>query len=560
LAQRHINNHPHVKPKQILLSAILLFLFANSYADTYPRNYAIDILHYTFRLSFSDSADELKGTAAITLQCRQKEVKQIRLDLINRSEKWKGKGMTVQAVTLNNKTLRYTHTNDELIIQLDGAPVTGQSLIVEIAYSGIPAGGMKIKPTKYGDRSFMCENWPNNARHWLPTVDHPYEKATSEFIVTAPAHYKVVSNGLLLEESQLDKNTRLTHWKQSVPVSCWLFVLGIADFAVQYVDEFNGKSIQTWVYPRDREAGFRDFATPTKQVLQFYSDYVGPFAYEKLANIETQSVSGGMETSSAIFYDERMVTGTQSVRLRNVVIHEIAHQWFGNAVTETTWDDAWLSEGFATFFTLLFIENAYGYEEFLSGIKAARKTVYDLSKKEPNFCIVANRSAETGPVTSGLTYQKGAWVLHMLRERIGHDNFRKGIQAYYKKYFNANATTSDFIIEMEKVSGHDLKVFFDQYLNRADNLQLTGRWNYDEKDKKIVIRLQQTQSSGEAFDFPIEIAVYKAGASVPEIVKRNMNSLVAEFSIPVDGRPELVVLDPRVVLLGEITSLSRAKS
>ncbi len=536
-----------------LLVALTLLCNTHSFADNYPRNYAIDIIHYAFTLTFSDNTDEIIGKASITLQCKKNEVKQVRLDLINASEKWKGKGMQVQSVTHNNQPLVFSHRNDELLITLTNAPTTDQPIILVIEYTGIPAGGMKIQPTKFGDRSFMCENWPNNARHWLPTVDHPYDKATSEFIVTAPAHYKVISNGLLLEESLLTKETKRTHWKQSVPVSCWLFVLGVADFAVQYVDDFMGKSIQTWVYPKDREAGFRDFAEPTKQVLQFYSDYVGPFAYEKLASVETQSVGGGMETSSAIFYDEKMVTGQYTTRLRNVVIHEIAHQWFGNAVTETTWDDAWLSEGFATFFTLLFIENAYGHEEFLSGIKAARKTVYDLHKKDSTFAIVANRSAETGPVTSGTTYQKGAWVLHMLREKIGHDTFRKGIQAYYKKYFNANTTTAEFITEMEKVSGKELKAFFAQYLNRADNLQLKGNWQYDEQTKQIVISLQQTQSSGKAFDFPLEIAIYKDGNATPTMQKVSMNTLQTEFKIPSATKPDLLVLDPRVVLLGEIT-------
>ncbi len=538
--------------QKIFFFAILLLVLSNSYADNYPRNYAIDIMHYAFRLTFSDNTDELKGSASITFQCKQKEVKQLRLDLINQSDKWKGKGMQVQSVMLNNQALVFTHKNDELMIQLGSSPAVDQSITIVVNYSGIPAGGMKIQPTKFGDRSFMCENWPNNARHWLPTVDHPYDKATSEFIVTAPAHYKVISNGLLQEESMLDKETRLTHWKQSVPVSCWLFVLGIADFAVQYVDEFNGKSIQTWVFPKDREAGFHDFTEPTKQVLQFFSDYIGPFAYEKLASVETQSVNGGMETSSAIFYDQKMITGKYTTGFRNVVIHELAHQWFGNAVTETTWDDAWLSEGFATFFTLLFIENAYGHEEFLSGIKAARKTVYDLTRKDSTFTIVANRSAETGPVTSGLTYQKGAWILHMLREKIGHDNFRKGIQAYYKKYYNSNTTTANFIAEMEKASRLDLKTFFSQYLTRPDNLQLKGSWNYDENTKQITIQLQQTQSSQKPFDFPIEIAIYKVGVTAPEIVKKNVNALTTEFSIPANAKPEMVVLDPRVVLLGEI--------
>jgi aminopeptidase N len=541
-----------MKLKSFLITLFLILFSKASFADTYPRNYAIDILHYSFDLTFSDHTDELKGIASITLQCKQKNVKLIRLDLINQAEKWKGKGMTVQSVYFNHIPLSFTHKNDELLIQLNESPEINQPTTVVITYSGIPAGGMKIQPTKFGDRSFMCENWPNNARHWLPTVDHPYDKATCEFIVTAPAHYKVISNGLLLEESLLDKETKRTHWKQSIPVSCWLFVLGIADFAVQYVDEFNGKSIQTWVYPKDRDAGFLDFASPTKKVLQFYTDYVGPFAYEKLANIETQSVGGGMETSSAIFYDEKLVTGQQSVRLRNVVIHEIAHQWFGNAVTESTWDDAWLSEGFATFFTLLFIEHAYGHEEFLAGIKAARKTVYDLSKKDTSFSIVANRTAEKELVTSGITYQKGAWVLYMLRDRMGTDAFRKGIQAYYKKYYNANATTNDFITEMEHAAGQDLKAFFSQYLYRPDNLHLKATWNYDALTKNIVLKFEQTQSSRNPFTFPIEIAVYKAGTSIPELVKLNMNSLTAEFQLPASTKPELLLIDPRAVLLAEI--------
>lgn len=541
-----------MKRKSFLFFFLLLLTVMNGYADTYPRNYNIDILHYAFDLQFSDNTDEINGKASISFVCKKADIKQLRLDLVNIADKWKGKGMTVQEVSYQNQTLSFTHKNDELLIQLAAAPAIDQEITVVIRYKGIPAGGMKIQPTKFGDRSFMCENWPNNARHWLPTVDHPYDKATSEFIVTAPAHYKVVSNGLLLEESMLDKTTKLTHWKQSVPVSCWLFVLGVAEFSVQYVDDFNGKSIQTWVYPKDREAGFLDFAEPTKQVLQFYSDLVGPFAYEKLASIETQSVGGGMETSSAIFYDEKMVTGKKSVRLRNVVIHELAHQWFGNAVTESTWDDAWLSEGFATYFTLLFIENAYGHDEFINGIKAARKTVYDLTKKDSSWAIVAERSAEKGLVTSGLTYQKGAWILHMLRDRMGHDAFRKGIQAYYKKFYNANATTNDFITEMEKAANQNLRGFFAQYLNRADNLQLNGNWAYDNNAKQITVTLQQTQSSRLPFDFPIEVAIYKAGNAVPEIKKFTVNSLQTSFNIPADAKPDLLLLDPRTVLLAEI--------
>jgi aminopeptidase N len=383
-------------------------------------------------------------------------------------------------------------------------------------------------------------------------VDHPYDKATSEFIVTAPLKYKVISNGLLQEESQINKDFKLTHWKQSVPVSCWLFVLGVAEFAVQYVDQFEGKSIESWVLPKDREAGFKDFANPTKQVLQFYSEYVGPYAYEKLANVQSPSVGGGMETASAIFYGEKLITGKGEARLRDVLVHEIAHQWFGNAVTESTWDDAWLSEGFATYFTQLFLGYAYGHEEYIAKLTRSRKTIFDFYKKDSTYCIVDDRTAEKNEqVTNVITYQKGAWVLHMLRERVGHDNFRKGIQAYYKKYMNANATTADFIAEMEKVSKQDLKTFFHQWLNKPDVLKISGRWTYDTKGKQIVINLSQTQS-GLLFDTPIEFQVFEAGNTSPRLVKFDLNAKNVQYKIPCPTKPALVVIDPRTVLLADV--------
>ena len=278
---------------------------------------------------------------------------------------------------------------------------------------------------------------------------------------------------------------------------------------------------------------------------------MGPYAYEKLANIQTPSVNGGMETSSAIFYGEDLVTGKRDDRTRNVVIHEIAHQWFGNAITETTWDDAWLSEGFATFFTLLFIENEYGKEEYNKGIIKARKTVYDLSVKLPAFSIVSERTAEKEQVTSGLTYQKGAWVLHMLRNLMGEKNFKKGIQNYYAKYFNANTSTDGFRIEMEKVSGKDLKLFFKQWLYQPINPTINASWTYNAIAKKLTVQLHQAQGDKFLYSLPVEIGYFKKGAITPTILTMNLKDKDQVFSFPLATAPEKLELDPRNVLLND---------
>ena len=123
-----------------------------------------------------------------------------------------------------------------------------------------------------------------------------------------------------------------------------------------------------------------DKASKSKNALEFYENNIGPFSYEKLANVQSNSVSGGMEAASAILYSDKSVVGDRNERWRNVIIHEIAHQWFGNSVTEFSWDDIWLSEGFATYFTLLFIEHEYGRDEFIKGLKSSKKTVDNFHK------------------------------------------------------------------------------------------------------------------------------------------------------------------------------------
>jgi len=535
--------------KLFLLLFCSYLLVGQLNADNYPKNPDIDILHYRFELILSDDEDIIRGSAILNILFKIKGLKKIRLDLVNKDDTSEGKGMEVSKVTLNGRTQKYVHQENVLTIVLDQPSRVNQEISLTIDYYGVPASGLKIAPNKYGDRTFFSDNWPNRARHWLPTVDHPYEKATSEMIVIAPNHYQVISNGLLVEESNLNDGLKKTHWKQAVPISCWLYVLGVAEFAIQYIDTFEDKSIQTWVYKQDREAGFYDFAVPTKHTLQFFSDYVGLFAYEKLANIQSNSVGGGMEAATAIFYGDNSVTGKRTSRWRNVIIHEVAHQWFGNAVTEYDWDDVWLSEGFATYFTLLFREHAYGWEDFVSGLISSRERVFDYYEDHKNYRIVHDNLSDMSQVTSGQTYQKGAWILHMLRNLIGDEIFQEAIRNYYSRYMNSNATTDDFKHEMEVVSGLDLDMFFNQWLYQGGHIILDGSWKYDDKKKEIIIDIQQVQNDGYLFSFPIEFGIYEEGKVAPTVEQRSVTKRKSSYSIPADLKPNKVAIDPRTVLL-----------
>ena len=537
-----------------MLKKIFLFLFTMLFLnyelvfskDLYPKNYNIDIINYSFEINLNDNDDIVSGITTIDLKIKTDNVKFIRLDLISMRED--GKGMVVDNVKYNDTPVTFTHKNDVLLLAVKEI---NNINTVEVQYHGIPVTGLIIGPNMHGDRTFFSDNWPNKGRNWLPLVDHPYDKATSEFIVIVPSHYQVISNGLLIEEPNLDSNLKRSHWKQSVPISCWLFALGIAEFAVQYVDNFDGKSIQTWVYKQDREKGFYDFAIPTKHTLQFFSDYVGPFAYEKLANVQSNSVSGGMESATAIFYSDVSVTGTRSKRWRNVIIHEVAHQWFGNCVTENDWDHVWLSEGFATYFTLLFREHAYGRDDFVEGLINSRNSVFKFYKKNKDYTIVHDGLDNMKNVLSGYIYQKGAWILHMLRNYIGDVSFNKGIRSYYLNNFNSNTDTESFKKEMEKASNIDLTIFFNQWLYKGGNIILDGNWNYDKKNREIIINLSQVQNDGYYFYMPLELKIFYGNEFLSKLEEIKLTPDLKKFIIKSDKEPNQIILDPSTKLLAE---------
>lgn len=541
--------------KHVLLGLAVLLRGGLQPTDIYPKNPNIDALNYTFRIELSDTTDEILGQATVDIRFRANGITRVRLDLIN--ERSGRRGMTVSEVTSSDGPVAFTHENDELFITLSAPTRVDQRSRYTVYYRGVPVTGLIIGPNRHGDRTFFSDNWPDKARNWLPTIDHPYDKATSELIVTAPDHYQVVSNGLKIEETSLPGDMLLTHWKQSVPTATWLYNLGVARFAVQHVDDYQGKAIQTWVYYQDRDAGFYDFAVPTKQVLEFYGDRVGPYSYEKLANIQSNSVGGGMEAASSIFYGDNSVTGERATRWRNVIIHEIAHQWFGNAVTEYDWDDVWLSEGFATYFTLLFREHQYGRDDFLQGLRESRDRVRSFYEENPDYKIVHDNLDDMNRVTSSQTYQKGGWTLHMLRGIIGDDAFWRGIRVYYERYRNENASTDDFRRAMEEASGSDLSEFFRQWLYQGGALEYEGGWLYESGSGTIEIELNQVQNDGYFFKMPVQLGIYFPGETEPRIELLRVNEIRNRFTISVEREPESVVLDPDTWVLMDADFTSR---
>jgi aminopeptidase N len=517
-----------------LLSCFAFQSFAQSPSPIF------DVREYQFQIELNDSTDIIKGTAEITVRLTI-PTSELNFDLISKTGE---KGMTVESVKLGNESLKFSHINDKLKITLSKSFNEDKDLTVKVVYAGIPKDGLIISKNKYGDRTFFADNWPNRGRNWLPIIDHPADKAMVSFTVLAPHHYEVVANGLRVEESYVSKKQKLTRYEEHVPISTKVMVIGVARFAVERSGVVNNIPIESWVYPQNKLEGFNDYKVAVR-VLDFFNNHIGPYSYEKLANVQSKTTFGGLENASAIFYSEKSVTGKNTSE--TLIAHEIAHQWFGNAATEKDWNHLWLSEGFATYFALLYNEFTHGDAKRQKDMVEDRERLIAFYKKQPGP-VVDPSVTEPMKLLNPYNYEKGSWFLHMLRLKVGDDNFWKGIRQYYREFQFSNALTSDFKRVIENVSGQNLSDFFDQWLFKAGHPVLDGSWEFDSAKKAVKLTIRQTQK-GQKFTFPLEIGLFNEGSMHLETLDVTKES--QEFLIPFESKPLKLTLDPNINLLFE---------
>lgn len=519
--------------QKIIATTCILFLFISIHAQS-----KIDILHYKFQVILNDQNDTIYGRADITLRFTE-DAASFSLDLAPQNNK--GKGMIVDAIG-SIKEIPFTRAGNKINIPLAEPVKKNDTAVFAIFYHGIPSDGLIISKTKYGQRSFFADNWPNRGHNWIPCVDDPSDKASVEFIITAPQHYQVVANGILVEETNLPDNKKLTHWKEDVPIATKVMVIGVADFAVGLAGMVdNCIPVYSWIYPQDRDKGFYDYEQ-AMEILPFFIKNVGPYGYKKLANVQSKTMFGGLENASTIFYAESSVKGTR--KSESLMTHEIAHQWFGNMATEKSFAHLWLSEGFATYFTILYFEKKYGKDTAAAMLQEDRDQVIAFTKKSDR--PVVDTDADYMKLLNANSYQKGSWVLHMLRRELGDSVFLKSIKTYYATYAGKNADTKDLQQVFEKISGKNLSTFFQQWLYTPGIPKLDISWNYLAKEKKLSLTIKQLQKT--PFEFPLEIQLKNASGDY-STKTINISKQEETIYIPVKEKPIKLILDPKTSLL-----------
>ena len=475
----------------------------------------LDVLHYDVELSLSDDVDWVAGSAVLRLRAEAGGPQEVTLDF---------SGLAVVGVTVDDAPVEPTHEGGRLTIPLGRSLAEGEEVLVGVRYRGTPDDGLILRDNVHGRPSAFVDNWPNRTRFWLPSVDHPSDKATARLTIHAPAEWEVIANGRRIGQPYLtppedapggpETGPRRTWvYNTEVPLPSYTLVVGAGEMEVTSLGTAAcGRApsssrpdqcieVTTWLFPESVEAASPSFARAAEMV-DFFADVIGPYPYEKLAHVQSSTRFGGMENSSAIFYDEAALASGRNIE--GTVSHETAHQWFGDSVTPADWVHLWLSEGFATYFGAVFFEYADGQDSFRERMAATADRY--LASSDTLAPVVDTTVTNLFDLLNRNSYQKGGWILHMLRGVLGDEAFFAAVGEYYDRYQNSVADSRDFQRVVEEETGMELDWFFEQWLHRPGYPVLSVETAQDEASGGLRVTLGQLQGDyAPRFRLPLEL-------------------------------------------------------
>ena len=530
-------------------------------AGVAPTNYDyqgnLDAIHYSIEIGLGKETDLIEAVVSIR-SVLKKDSPIMRLDF---------SGLKVDSLLVDGIVSSYEYEEGIIKKKLNSYNY-GDTVIVTVGYSGKADDGLIIGNNIHGNQTIFVDNWPNRTRFWLPSIDHPSDKATIEYYIHAPKEWKVIANGYAPSEpikTPYDaigpKEDRLSwSWKTTVPIPTYNMVIGAADFEINTVGlaacgnapnsmrEDGCIEVTYWVYPEDIENARLSFKRAGKMV-DYFTNLIGPYPYEKLANVQSSTRFGGMENASAIFYSEKGIAEGRNIE--GTVSHEIAHQWFGDAVTESNWHHLWLSEGFATYFGALFFEEADGKESFDKRMQSSLNRV--ISSEVSNRPIIDYEQKNLFKLLNSNNYSKGGWVLHMLRGYLGDKIFFEGIRKYYKTYLHKSVQTEQFQKIMEEVSGQSLDWFFEQWVFNPGYPRLLYEENWQSiSGRKGTLNVKITQIQKREwpiFEVPTEVCWSNDCRQI------NLGKKINYFKFNFDQKPQVKgILDRKGWVLKEIVN------
>jgi len=522
-------------------------------AKTAERRYApdrkADILHITIDVTPDFKMRTVAGTTTIKFAPISEPLAELQLDAID---------LDVSGVTSSAKIEEYSVTDEAITITFDPAVAVGKKTTVKVVYEAEPKRGLYFRTPEMGyrkgDTHLYTQGETHEAPHWYPNYDYPNERSTSEVICRVPQDMTVLSNGRLVSE-RVDSASglKVVRWLQDKPHVNYLIAL-VAGQLSKIESKYRDIPIAFYT-PASRieyaENSFKD----TADMLEFYEEEIGvPYPWDKYYQAACEDFGGGMEntsltilTTGTLFSDE-----TENIRSsQGLVAHELVHQWFGDYVTCKDWSHLWLNEGFAVYYEKLYDGHKNGRDSMLASLYA---TSSYLLRDRPDHKPIVYRSYENAwEQFDYRAYQKGAWVLHILRTELGEKMFRRCVKTYLERHALGCVVTEDFRSVIEELTGRSFDRFFDQWIYHGRHPDLTVSYNWSERDKLAKVSVEQTHEVSDKvmlFHFRTKVRFVIADEIIDgQIV---VDSKEHDFYFPLPKEPNIVRFDPDYGLLANV--------
>lgn len=516
----------------------------------YAPDRTVEMLHLALDVTPDFQRRTVAGKATLKFKPLILPVRELKLDAVD---------LSVQSVTATEKIQGYQVTEQNLIVTFAEPIPTDRETRLTINYQAEPAQGIYFRTPemgyKEGDTHLFSQGETSEARHWYPCFDSPNEKFTSEMTCRVPEGMTVISNGrLLAEEKDAATGLKAVHWTQEKPHANYLITL-VAGYFKKLEDKHNNVPLAFYTPPSEiKEAAnsFRD----TKDMLIFFEKEIGvPYPWAKYDQICVNDfVAGGMENTSATTLTDSTLFTEASENVREsegLVAHELAHQWFGDLVTCKDWSHIWLNEGFATFYQSLYRAHKHGRDAMLYELYGRARVITGVA--DDTKAVVRRTYNDAGELFSHLAYDKGSWVLHMLRAGLGEDLYRRCIKTYLEQHQYGSVATEDLRAIIEEFSGRSYDQFFDQWVYHAHHPELEVSYSWDEQARLARVSVRQVQKLGEnvlLFSFPLTVRFKGAFGTADKHFQ--VTAKEEDFSFPLASAPQVVRLDPEYGLLAKI--------
>ena len=550
-----------------------------------PRNFERDrpfqVEHLALDLALDIAKKSVFGSATLHLRRIDPAADEVHLDAI---------AFDLRSVRLDGAPAEHRYDGRTLAVTV---PRTKDTAVVTVAYGATPRRGLYfLEPDEHvpdRPRQVWSQCQEEDARYFIPCIDKPHVKMTTEIAVRVPNGWTVLSNGALVAKATPRTGAWRFHWKMDAPHPSYLLTLVAGEF--DEVEELanrggsGGKASGgskgarkgkrgasapksdspdsvplSYLVPKGRlEDGLRTFARTPNMVEHFGTLTGTPYPWNKYAQVVVSDfIFGGMENTTATTMYEYILLDARAaidVTSDDLIAHELAHQWFGDYVTCRDWSEGWLNEGFATFFEHVWREKLKGRDEYDHGLKVDLDAYLNEATGRYRRPIVCQDYDAPLDLFDRHLYEKGGLVLHTLRIELGDALFWQGIAVYLARHARGVVETRDLMRAMEDVSGRSLGRFFEQAVYKPGHPECDVSVSWEKKVLTVSVKQHQSTNDGvpAVFEFPLVVEIHEPSADAAVRRERlQVTQKVDTFAVPCEVRPAFVVVDPEMRILGDL--------